>query len=127
MSVVGVGTDIVGIERMRAALERHGHRFAQRILAPAELDQWKARGESPGLLAKRFAAKEAASKALGTGIAAGVTLKSIRVVNDDRGKPDLDLHDGARERARQLGVVRTHLSLSDEREFAVAFVILETA
>lgn len=125
MSIVGVGTDIVAVARMRAALDRHGERFARRILASAELDQWHARGASAGLLAKRFAAKEAASKALGTGIAHGVTLRSIQVVNDANGKPALALERGAEERAQSLGVVRMHLSLSDEREFAVAFVVLE--
>ncbi|MBA1145491.1 holo-ACP synthase [Ectothiorhodospiraceae bacterium WFHF3C12] len=125
MSVVGIGTDIVAIARMRSALDRHGERFARRILAPEELEEWRRRGETPGLLAKRFAAKEAAAKALGTGIAEGVTLKSITVAHDSLGKPRLALAAGAVERARALGVVDTHLSLSDEREFAVAFVVLE--
>lgn len=125
MSVVGVGTDIVAVGRMRDALDRHGERFARRILSAPELEQWQARGATPGLLAKRFAAKEAASKALGTGIAHGVTLRSIQVANDEQGKPVLSLVQGAAEQARRLGVLRTHLSLSDEREFAVAFVVLE--
>lgn len=125
MSVVGIGTDIVAVGRMRDALHRHGERFARRILSATELEQWQARGATPGLLAKRFAAKEAASKALGTGIAQGVTLRSIQVANDEQGKPVLSLAQGAAEQARRLGVLRTHLSLSDEREFAVAFVVLE--
>lgn len=125
MSIVGVGTDIVAVARMSGALERHGERFASRILAPEELADWQRRDRPAGMLAKRFAAKEAAAKALGTGIDQGVTLKSIVVRHDPLGRPTLHLARGAEARARELAVRRTHLSLSDEREFAVAFVVLE--
>jgi len=126
VSIVGIGTDIVSVPRLRAAVERHGERFAERILADTELAEWRRRERPIALLAKRFAAKEAAAKALGTGIAQGVTLKSLTVEHDTLGKPVLCLHGAAAARAAAIGAARWHLSLSDERDLAAAFVVLET-
>lgn len=123
--IVGIGTDIIEIERVQAMLDRHGDRLPQRILSALEMQRFEQVAQKVSWLAKRFAAKEAAAKALGTGIAEGVSWKHIEVLNDALGAPQLNLHEVALERAKALGADRFHLSLSDERAFAVAYVILE--
>lgn len=123
--IVGIGTDIIEIERVQAMLDRHGDRLPQRILSALEMQRFGQVAQKVPWLAKRFAAKEAAAKALGTGIGEGVSWKHIEVVNDALGAPRLNLHEVALERAKALGADRFHLSLSDERAFAVAYVILE--
>lgn len=122
--IAGIGTDIVAVERIAGALRRHGERLAQRVLTAGELADYRDSGSPAALLARRFAAKEAAAKALGTGIGADVGLHDLEVEHDDRGRPLLRLHGGAARRAGQLGVVDAQLSLSDERDYAVAFVVL---
>lgn len=124
MSICGIGTDLVEIARIQAALDRHGERFAQRILAQPELAEWASRGRSARLLAKRFAAKEAAAKALGCGFRDGVRMADIRVVHDELGKPGLDFAGGAAARLQALEVGEAALSISDERAYALAFVVL---
>lgn len=123
--IVGIGTDIIEVDRIQGMWERHGDRLPQRILSDTELQRFAQVAQKVAWLAKRFAAKEAAAKALGTGIGEGVSWKHIEVGNDALGAPRLFLHEVALERARALGADRFHLSLSDERAFAVAFVILE--
>lgn len=125
--IVGIGTDIVEIDRIQAMWDKHGQRFARRLLSDAELARFDGVALKIAYLAKRFAAKEAAAKALGTGIGQGVSWQHIEVANDALGAPILVLHDAALARARLLGAGRFHLSLSDERAFAVAFVVLESA
>lgn len=125
MSIVGIGTDIVDVTRVEEILARHGERFARRLLGAREYQGFLATNRPAGLLARRLAAKEAAAKALGTGIAAGVTFTDLEVVHDPRGRPALELHGVAAERMRALGASRSHLSISDERGYAVAFVVLE--
>lgn len=123
--IFGIGTDIVSIHRIAAALARHGEAFAQRILAPQEWDGFVANAQPARFLAKRFAAKEAFSKALGTGMRAPVTWRNISVVHDELGKPLLNFDP---ELAAVLGrhAIRSHhLSISDEKEMAAAFVVLE--
>jgi holo-[acyl-carrier protein] synthase len=126
--IVGIGTDVVSIERIRGVLERHGERFVNRVLTPAERVRFQRASEKirPSHLAKRWAAKEAFSKAIGTGIHAPFTWQSITVGRDPRGKP-LVLPD-ARMAAhlKSLGVDRAHISLTDDAGVAVAFVILES-
>ncbi|MBK5936900.1 MAG: holo-ACP synthase [Halorhodospira halophila] len=124
--IAGIGTDIVAVVRLERALERHGERLARRVLAPGELQGFQESGGTAAFLARRFAAKEAASKALGTGLSDGVTLRDLEVVHDARGKPSLRFHGAAAERAAALRVNEAALSLSDEREYAVAFVVLVT-
>lgn len=85
--ILGIGTDLVDIARMRAALDRHGERFARRILSPAEWPDWQASGDPARLLAKRFAAKEAFAKASGQGLRAPVTLGALAVTHDALGRP----------------------------------------
>lgn len=120
----GIGTDIVQISRMTAALERHGEAFARRILAPDEWPAYQASGNPAALLAKRFAAKEAAAKAFGTGFKDGLTLHDIAVSHDPHGRPQLAFHGRAAELCRQHQISRALLSLADEKEYAIAFVTL---
>ncbi len=125
MAILGLGTDIAEIERVEKALARSGDAFAKRILTDSEYQQFCQLKQQGRFLAKRFAAKEAASKALGTGIACGVTFHDFEISNDDKGKPVLFLHQRALEIALSMGVESYHLSISDERHYAVATVILE--
>ncbi len=124
--IAGIGTDILAIARVRASLERHGAAFAQRILAASELAEYADARDQARFLAKRFAAKEAFSKAFGTGLRPPVTLHGIAVAHDELGKPiyRFDERLGA-EMARRGW--RSHLSISDEKEAVVAFALIETA
>jgi holo-[acyl-carrier protein] synthase len=123
--ILGVGTDIARVARFEKAQVRHGERFARRVLGVDELADYRQRGAPPAFLAKRFAAKEAFVKALGTGLRHGMRWTEIQVANDALGRPTLMLVGRARELAEAEGIKKLHLSLSDEAEFAVAFVILE--
>ncbi|MDE1515224.1 holo-ACP synthase [Vibrio sp. dsl-7] len=123
--IVGLGTDITEIERVEKALARSGENFARRILTDAEFEQFQSLQRQGRFLAKRFAAKEAASKALGTGIAQGVTFHDFTISNDALGKPLLSLSGKAAQLAALLEVRSIHLSLSDERHYAMATVIFE--
>lgn len=123
--IVGIGTDIVQIARIEASSERLGEKFAARILTQDEVQQWHQHRRPSVFLAKRFAIKEAASKALGTGIGRGVSWQHFHIDHNEWGAPQLSFSGGAAERAKQLGVNRIHLSLSDEQDCVVAFVVLE--
>lgn len=127
MSIVGIGTDIVETDRIRGLLTRHAERFTTRVLSGPERRAMAAIADAAPYVARRFAAKEAAAKALGTGIAAGVTFQDFQVGHDPAGRPRLELSGRARELAEQSGVAAIHLSLSDERRYALAMVVLETA
>ena len=124
--IVGLGADLVEIARVARLLERRGTRAARRILTPAELEEFAAAARGAQFLARRFAAKEAAVKALGTGFREGIGLRQIEVGHDRRGRPVLALHGAARARLEALGARRAHLTLSDERGFALAVVVLES-
>ncbi|WP_322803122.1 holo-ACP synthase [Vibrio alfacsensis] len=126
MAILGLGTDIAEIERIEKALSRTGESFAKRILSEQEMARFAELKQQGRYLAKRFAAKEAASKALGTGIANGVTFHDFTVSNDEFGKPVLMLSGVAKQIAESMGVNLVHLSISDERHYAVATVILES-
>ena len=130
--IIGTCEDTVDIRRIQAALDRFGQRFIQRAFTPEEQAKAATRKgskEPASTLAKRFAAKEAAAKALGTGFSHGVYMKSIGVINAPSGKPTLLLQDGAAKRLENLTPegkeVRIHLTLSDEYPYARAFVIIE--
>ncbi len=123
--IAGIGTDIVKIDRIRKALDRSGDRFARRILTDSEWDIFESAGLKAAWLAKRFAAKEAAAKALGTGIGK-VSFQDLEVSNNDAGAPHLIFLGNALLLQEQRGITGIHLSLSDEVDFAVAFVVLET-
>lgn len=126
MAIIGIGTDIVEITRVEMQLER-SHRIAARVLTEAELAEFSEHNFPARYLAKRFAAKEAAAKALGTGIGHGVSFQHIQISNDDKGKPCLTLFDKANTLCGGEGHYTAHLSISDEQHYAVATVIIETA
>lgn len=121
--IVGLGIDIVELNRIRRAYGRFGQGFARRILTSAELTRMPS--EPVVYLASRFAVKEAAVKALGTGFSQGITFHDIEVTSDPQGKPVLNLLNTARRRFDDLGASRAHLSLSHGRDSSVAVVILE--
>jgi holo-[acyl-carrier protein] synthase len=122
--IYGIGTDIVAIERIQTNLERYGERFARRILAPQELAGFEHSAKPAHYLAKRFAAKEAAVKAMGTGFRDGIGLTQIYVDHDPLGRPLLQFDGRAEERRCALGIGASYLSLSDEQHYAIAFVTL---
>lgn len=124
MAVLGLGTDIVEIARIEAQLERGGDRLAKRVLTEAEYVRFQTLSEPARFLAKRFAAKEAAAKALGTGIGRGVSFQHIHISNNADGAPQLEFSDGAGQRLETLGAKRALLSIADERHYAVATVVL---
>lgn len=123
--IFGIGTDIVATSRIAAVWERHGEAFAQRILAPQEWAGFAEASQPARFLAKRFAAKEAFAKALGTGIRAPATWHNIRVTHDALGKPILDFDPELAALLARHAICSHHLSISDEKEMAAAFVILE--
>ena len=125
--IYGVGTDVVEIGRIEKALERWGERFAERILCDAELRRFRKHRQPVSYLAKRFAAKEAFTKALGTGIKAPANWHGVWVANLPSGKPELQFSEPLKALLAGRGISRTHVSLSDERGVAVATVILESA
>ena len=124
--IFGIGTDIVEYARIEALWARYGERFAARVLSEHELAEYQASPNIPRLLAKRFAAKEAFAKAAGSGMRHPVSFQHISVTHDGLGKPVLLFDDVLRDYLAQLGVTGHHLSISDERDMAVAFVVLET-
>ncbi|MBU0621263.1 MAG: holo-ACP synthase [Gammaproteobacteria bacterium] len=123
--IFGIGTDIVTVVRIEAAMERHGPAFAKRILSDSELADFANQAHPARFLSKRFAAKEAFAKATGRGLRHPVTLHNISVGHDELGKPVFQLEEELGAYLLQLGVTSHHLSISDEQEHAVAFVILE--
>lgn len=120
----GIGTDIVQVARMRGSLERYGDRFAARILAASERDAFSASRDRARFLAKRFAAKEAFGKALGTGVAAPATLHAVAVEHDELGKPLFHFGKPLEDFLRERGL-NAHLSLTDEADYVVAFALIE--
>jgi holo-[acyl-carrier protein] synthase len=124
--IVGTGVDIAETARLEQALERHGERFVKRLYTPREIaycERFKNRAER---YAARFAAKEAAFKALGTGWAEGVRWLDVEITHQPSGKPELALTGRAEELARQLGVTRAAVSISHSDRYVVAQVILES-
>ena len=121
----GIGVDIVKVDRIEKAVERWGYRFLKRIFTAAEIERCQKRARPAQCLALRFAAKEAFAKALGLGMRKGLRWRDIEVVHDNFGKPDLLLHNQAQRLLESVEASRTWLSLSDERESALAVVVLE--
>ncbi len=121
---IAIGTDIVEIQRIASALECQGDKFVQRILTKSEIVEYQARGNSVAFLAKRFAAKEAIAKALGTGIGRGISFQQLIVSNISDGAPQVELQANAAERLKQLGGSKVLLSLSDEKSYALAYVAI---
>jgi len=122
--IFGIGTDLARVARLQALWERHGERGLEKLLAPEEHEDCRNSTDPGRFLAKRFAAKEALGKALGTGIRAPVLLPAIAVRHDSLGKPWFAYADGLAAWLTERGLI-AHLSLSDETEHALAFVVVE--
>ena len=127
--IIGIGSDLTDISRIEKTLAKYGERFVQRIFTPAEQAKAKKRSIQAPTYAKRFAAKEACAKALGTGFNMGVYWRDIGVTNMPSGQPTLTLANGALARLQAITpkgtVARIHLSLTDDHPYAQAFVVIE--
>ena len=129
LMIYGIGTDICDIRRIRASLDRHGERFAQKILTSGELETWKERSarwpdRGVSYLATRFSAKEAFSKAIGLGMRMPMTWRNCEISKVASGKPEIVLHGALKDwfEARQLSA---HVTVTDESEYAASFVVVE--
>jgi holo-[acyl-carrier protein] synthase len=127
--IFGIGTDIVSVARIETALTKHGERFMDRVLSAEEV---KAMPETLDLarglgrfLAKRWAAKEAFAKALGTGIGDTLSFQDITISHDEKGKPIVVASEALKVQLASRNITRMHVSISDETEFAIAYVVLE--
>jgi holo-[acyl-carrier protein] synthase len=125
MRIVGLGSDIAEVGRIRASRERFGDRFLERVYTPREIAYAMSKANRDERLAGRFAAKEAGMKALGTGLSGGITWRDISVAREASGKPTLVLTGAAKARAEALGVVHAHVTITHTSELAMAVVILE--
>ncbi|MGJ8619870.1 MAG: holo-ACP synthase [Methylophilaceae bacterium] len=123
--IFGIGTDIVEVERIESSIKKFGDDFALRILAESEMPSYLSSHIKARFLAKRFAAKEAFSKALGTGLREPATFQNIAVSHDDLGKPLLILAKSLQDFLNQKSIQHMHISISDEKNLAAAFVVLE--
>ena len=127
--ILGIGSDLIDIRRVERAIERHGQRFEKRLFTEIEQARANRKGNKAATLAKRFAAKEACAKALGTGIHGGVYFKDMGVVNLPGGKPTMELTGGALERLHAMVPVGMrpviHLTITDDQPMAQAFVVIE--
>jgi holo-[acyl-carrier protein] synthase len=123
--IVGIGTDVCSIDRIGKSLEKFGARFVDRILTPEERARFERTRDKAGHLAKRFAAKEAFAKAIGTGIHPPFTWHSISITRDPKGKPGVRPSAEMETYLKKRGVTGSHLSLTDDAGVAIAFVVLE--
>lgn len=127
--IIGIGSDLIDIRRIEKTLERHGSRFTERVFTERERAKAESRKRQADTYAKRFAAKEACSKALGTGLSQGVFWRDMEVINLPSGKPTMHLTNGAEVRLQSMmpeGMKPVvHLSITDEYPMAQAFVIIE--
>jgi holo-[acyl-carrier protein] synthase len=123
--VIGIGADLIEIARIAQTVDRFGERFLRRIYTVREIDYCLGKKSAAESLAARFAAKEAAAKALGTGISHGIGWLDLEVVRQPSGKPTLQFNGRAAQLARQLGVANTSLSLTHSKDVALAFVVME--
>lgn len=128
--IYGIGTDVCDIRRMRAAWERRGERFAQKVLGPHEIEVFRARyarvpARGIAYLSTRFSAKEAFSKAIGLGMRMPMTWRDCEIVKAPSGKPEIRLH-GALAAWFDARGLRAHVTVTDESEYAASFVVVET-
>ncbi len=123
--IAGSGIDIIEIERIQRSIDRFGRRFLNRVYLSGEQSYCLRKRNAAESFAARFAAKEAAAKALGTGMSHGVNWLEIEVVREPSGRPTLQFHGRAAQRAERMGVVRANLSLTHSIGLAVASVVLE--
>jgi len=125
MAILGVGVDIVDVNRIRKMAEEYGERFLRRVFSEEELAYCMRFSDPFPHLAARWAAKEAVAKAMGTGFTKGVTWKSICIVHTPNGEPLVVLKEGAQRFATSLGVRKIWVSISHTRDFAVSVVVME--
>ncbi len=123
--IIGIGIDIVSVSRIKDAEKRWGRRFLDRVFTEREIKYAMLHKSPHSRLAARFAAKEAMTKALGTGFTGGITWKDIEVLNKDSGRPEIILHGKVREIAESMEVREIHLSISHDGDYAVAQVVVE--
>ena len=127
--ILGIGTDLANIDRIQGVLDRHGDRFRNRVFTERELAKAARRRDEAGTLAKRWAAKEACSKALGTGLAMGISWRDMAVSNLASGQPVMHLTGWAAERLAKMTppghVATVHVTLTDDHPWAQAFVLIE--
>jgi holo-[acyl-carrier protein] synthase len=123
--IYGIGVDLVKVARLERGLSRYGMHYADRLLAPEEHQEFFAASEPARFLAKRFAAKEAFAKAAGTGLRHPLHLRNLAVTHTPLGQPELRFHAELASWLRQRGISGHHLSLSDEQEYVIAYVVLE--
>ncbi len=123
--IYGIGVDLCNISRIKKLYEKYGEKFARKILTDKEYTQLKKRAKPEQFLATRFAAKEAAVKALGTGFSQGIWFQSVEITNQESGKPNITFHDKAKDECLKQSILSNHLSLSDEKNYVVAMVVLE--
>lgn len=123
--IYGIGVDLIKVARLESGLARFGEHYADRLLAPEEHQEFFSAADPARFLAKRFAAKEAFAKAAGTGLRQPLHLRSIAVAHTPLGQPVLRFHHELESWLHQRGITRHHLSLSDEQEYVIAYVVLE--
>lgn len=127
--ILGIGSDLANIERISATIARFGDRFRTRVFTETEIAKAEARADTAGTYAKRWAAKEACSKALGTGLRMGISWKDMQVANLETGQPVMRLSGWAAERLAQMTPARheaiVHVTLTDDHPWAQAFVVIE--
>jgi holo-[acyl-carrier protein] synthase len=124
--IYGIGVDLVQVARVAAALERHGDRFLNRIFTPKEIGHCRGKARAASMLAMRFAAKEAFSKALGVGLRQdGIRWREVEVVPNSMGKPEFAVTGRAAQLCQEAGITGMHLTLTDENDQALAVVVLE--
>ena len=125
--IYGIGIDVVEPHRIARLLEKFGERFARRVLTAREWPAYQKTGKPVLFLANRFAAKEAFSKAMGTGFRYPVTLQCISIVQNRLGKPGLEFHPNLEALVKEVGIIGHHVTISDEKALACACVVLESA
>lgn len=123
--IYGIGTDLVNIKRIEEALFRFGDRFLHRILSEEEVAEYAKSAQPARFVAKRFAAKEAFSKAYGTGIGESIGWHDVRVTHDSQGKPLIETSPNLRDKLQAQRITQMHLSITDEAGQALAFVVIE--
>lgn len=123
--IKGIGTDLVAIKRIEKIFDRHGQRFAEKILGDAELMEFNAASNPINFLAKRFAAKEAVTKAFGLGLSQGMRWQDIQMDHLASGQPRINLSGKAKQHFETINATAMHISLSDDNDMVCAFVVVE--
>ncbi len=123
--IKGIGTDLLSVKRIGKVINRHGDRFAQKILGPVELADYAAATNQINFVAKRFASKEAVSKALGSGMSMGVRWQDIQLLHHESGQPRIQLSGQALVHFNSLQASAVHITLTDEQQMILAFAVIE--